>query len=79
MQLVTLLELIDNEDICSPKPILYVRVVNTKVPFLLENFGLSDADMNTVFHAGERIGLGSATLREIHEFFRTNILRVHRC
>ena len=37
-------------------------------PIVLENFGLSDADMDTEFHAGERIGLGSATLREIHEF-----------
>ena len=37
-------------------------------PIVLENFGLSDADMDTEFHAGERIGLGNATLREIHEF-----------
>ena len=37
-------------------------------PILLENFGLSDADMDTKFQVGERIGLGSASLREIHEF-----------
>ncbi len=37
-------------------------------PIVLEDFGLSDSDMDTEFHAGERIGLGSATLREIHEF-----------
>ena len=37
-------------------------------PILLENFGLSDADMDTEFQVGERIGLGSASLREIHEF-----------
>jgi len=37
-------------------------------PIVLENFGLSDADMDTEFHVGERIGLGNATLREIHEF-----------
>ncbi len=37
-------------------------------PIVLENFGLSDADMDTEFHAGERIGLGTATLREIYEF-----------
>ena len=36
-------------------------------PIVLENFGLSDADMDTEFHAGERIGLGTATLREIHQ------------
>ena len=37
-------------------------------PIVLENFGLSDADMDTKFQVGERIGLGKATLREIHEF-----------
>ena len=31
----------------------------------LENFGLSEADMNTVFHAGTEIGIGPATLKEI--------------
>ncbi len=31
----------------------------------LENFGLTEADMDTVFNAGEIIGIGSNTLREI--------------
>lgn len=31
----------------------------------LENFGLSTADLDTVFHAGTEIGIGNATLREI--------------
>lgn len=31
----------------------------------LENFGLSDADLNTVFHAGADLGLGDTTLRNI--------------
>lgn len=31
----------------------------------LENFGLGDADLNTVFQAGEEIGLGTVTLKEI--------------
>ncbi|MBT5795119.1 2-oxoglutarate dehydrogenase E1 component [bacterium] len=33
----------------------------------LENFGLSEADLDTEFHAGSRIGLGTATLRKILE------------
>jgi 2-oxoglutarate dehydrogenase E1 component len=36
-------------------------------PIDLENFGLGEADMDTEFHAGSRIGLGTATLREIQE------------
>ena len=31
----------------------------------IENFGLEESDMNTVFNAGEEIGIGAATLREI--------------
>ena len=31
----------------------------------LENYGLSDADLNTVFQAGNEIGIGPATLKEI--------------
>ncbi len=31
----------------------------------LENFGLSDADLDTVFHAGTEIGIGDAKLRDI--------------
>ncbi len=37
-------------------------------PILLENFGLSDSDMDTKFHVGERIGLGNATLKDIYAF-----------
>ncbi len=33
----------------------------------IENFGLSESDLDTVFQAGEEIGLGPATLREILE------------
>ncbi len=36
-------------------------------PIDLENFGLSVADLDTEFHVGSRIGLGTATLREIYE------------
>ncbi|MDV7139923.1 2-oxoglutarate dehydrogenase E1 component [Maribacter sp. TH_r10] len=43
-----------------------VRKRRTYVPTLdLENFGLSDGDLDTVFTAGEVIGLGPNTLREI--------------
>lgn len=31
----------------------------------LEHFGLSDADLDTVFHAGSEVGLGAAKLRDI--------------
>ncbi|GAO31237.1 2-oxoglutarate dehydrogenase E1 component [Geofilum rubicundum] len=31
----------------------------------IENFGLSEADLDTVFQAGSQIGIGSATLRDI--------------
>ncbi|MFN5633928.1 MAG: 2-oxoglutarate dehydrogenase E1 component [Flavobacteriia bacterium] len=31
----------------------------------IENFGLEESDLNTVFNAGEEIGIGAATLREI--------------
>jgi 2-oxoglutarate dehydrogenase E1 component len=33
----------------------------------LENFGLSEADLDTVFKAGEEIGLNAATLRNIRQ------------
>jgi 2-oxoglutarate dehydrogenase E1 component len=32
-----------------------------------ENYGLSEADMDTVFHAGTEIGIGNASLRRIHD------------
>ena len=31
----------------------------------IENFGLSESDLNTVFNAGEVIGIGASTLKEI--------------
>ncbi|MEO6499125.1 MAG: 2-oxoglutarate dehydrogenase E1 component, partial [Mucilaginibacter sp.] len=33
----------------------------------LDTFGLSEADMDTVFNAGVEVGLGPATLRDIHQ------------
>jgi 2-oxoglutarate dehydrogenase E1 component len=31
----------------------------------IENFGLEESDLNTVFQAGEQVGIGATTLREI--------------
>ena len=43
-----------------------VRQRRTYQPTLdLENFGLSEADLDTEFHAGEEVGIGKATLRAI--------------
>lgn len=43
-----------------------VRSRRTYSPTLaIENFGLTNADLNTVFNAGEVIGLAAATLQEI--------------
>ena len=33
----------------------------------LETFGLSDADLDTVFNSGVEVGLGAATLRDIRQ------------
>ncbi len=33
----------------------------------LETFGLGDADLDTVFNAGTEVGIGPATLRDIHQ------------
>ncbi len=33
----------------------------------LETFGLSDADLDTIFNAGVELGIGPATLRDIHK------------
>ena len=33
----------------------------------LETFGLSDADMDTVFNAGVEVGIGPASLKDIHQ------------
>ena len=46
-----------------------VRARRTYEPTLeLKNFGLSDADLDTVFEAGNEIGIGPATLRDIEQF-----------
>ena len=36
-----------------------------KPTLAIENFGLEQSDLNTVFQAGEEIGIGAATLKEI--------------
>lgn len=41
----------------------------------LETFGLSDADMDTVFNAGVEIGLGPAKLRDIRQFIEDTYCR----
>ncbi|MGB0424334.1 MAG: 2-oxoglutarate dehydrogenase E1 subunit family protein, partial [Flavobacteriales bacterium] len=43
-----------------------VRARRTYTPTLeIENFGLEKSDLNQVFHAGEEIGIGKATLQQI--------------
>jgi 2-oxoglutarate dehydrogenase E1 component len=43
-----------------------VRDRRTYTPTLaIENFGLTDADLSTVFQAGEEVGIGAATLSDI--------------
>lgn len=37
----------------------------------LENFGLSDADLDTVFHAGAQLGIGATKLRDIVDHVKT--------
>ncbi len=45
-----------------------VRIRRKYSPTLdLENFGLLENDLDTAFHAGTEIGIGSATLRQIRE------------
>jgi 2-oxoglutarate dehydrogenase E1 component len=41
----------------------------------LDNFGLTNADLNTVFNAGTEIGIGPATLREIRELLEQTYCR----
>lgn len=41
----------------------------------LETFGLSDADMDTVFNAGVEIGLGPAKLKDIRQFIEDTYCR----
>ena len=49
-----------------------VRTRRTYYPTLdLENYGLSEEDLETVFHAGTELGLGNVTLRQIREHLHT--------
>jgi len=41
----------------------------------LETFGLSEADMDTVFNAGVELGIGPATLRDIRQFIEATYCR----
>jgi 2-oxoglutarate dehydrogenase E1 component len=41
----------------------------------IENFGLSESDMDTVFQAGNRIGIGPVTLREIIDHLQQTYCR----
>ncbi len=41
----------------------------------LENFGLSEADLDTVFEAGNSVGLGSARLRDILDLLKQTYCR----
>lgn len=60
-----------------------VRARRTYVPTLdIENFGLSTGDLDTVFEAGNSIGIGPAKLRDIVEhleatYCRSEIGRAH--
>lgn len=48
-----------------------VRAPRVFTPSLdLENFGLADADLDTVFEAGKEIGLGATSLRNIVAFLK---------
>ena len=40
----------------------------------IENFGLSENDLNTVFNAGEILGIGETTLKGNYSTFRKNLL-----
>ena len=39
-----------------------------EMPIILEDFGLGESEMNTVFQSGHRIGIGPSTLRDILAF-----------
>src|SRR5690606_23484763 len=41
----------------------------------LETFGLGEEDLDTVFNAGVEVGLGPATLREIHRLIEETYCR----
>ncbi|MFP4058979.1 MAG: 2-oxoglutarate dehydrogenase E1 component [Bacteroidales bacterium] len=49
-----------------------VRMRRKYFPTLdLENYGLSDDDLDTEFHAGKEIGIGTASLRQIEDHLKT--------
>ena len=53
-----------------------VRTRRKYTPTLdLENFGLSEEDLDTVFQAGQELGLGAVTLREIVEHLQQTYCR----
>ncbi|MBN2683154.1 MAG: 2-oxoglutarate dehydrogenase E1 component [Bacteroidales bacterium] len=53
-----------------------VRIRRNYLPTLdLENFGLSEKDMDTVFQAGKDIGIGPSTLRNIVDFCKDTYCR----
>lgn len=41
----------------------------------IQNFGLDNGDLNTVFHAGSEIGIGAASLKDIIEHLKTTYCR----
>jgi 2-oxoglutarate dehydrogenase E1 component len=43
----------------------------------LETFGLSEADMDTVFNAGVEVGLGPAKLRDIRQLLEETYCQYH--
>jgi 2-oxoglutarate dehydrogenase E1 component len=45
----------------------------------LENYGLSESDLDTIFHAGTEIGLGDITLRQIHEHLQATYCQSIGC
>lgn len=45
----------------------------------IENYGLSQDDLDIEFHAGKEIGIGKATLREIESFLKTTYCRSIGC
>ena len=39
-----------------------------EMPIILEDFGLGESEMDTIFQSGDRIGIGPSTLRDILAF-----------
>jgi 2-oxoglutarate dehydrogenase E1 component len=51
--------------ICLPEPTRYGPGVQYAPTLDIENFGLEKSDLDTIFQAGNNIGIGAATLRDI--------------